>query len=381
MSKRWPFALLFLGAPALAGVGDAPIVGGTVVNDPAKYPNVVSIEVGTGSHAGLCTGTLITTEWVLTAAHCVLPSELGVSTQAEVTATIKVNYGSVRLGGTQVTAQDSMPDPDFNINQLGSHDAGLIHLSDPITTITPAPLNFEASAAPVGITVTMVGFGASNGQTQSGAGTEREVEQTTIHCSSLEGSDANLLCYDQTDGKGKCNGDSGGPSFASINGRLTEVGITSFGDQTCSSFGADTRVDAEKAFITGHVPNLECDTDADCQTGHECFNHSCIVTPFTATGVGATCAANSDCESNECGMSGSTSACTFGCALDTDGACPSGLTCQSDGAGGGLCFPGDGGGCCSTSRNSAPTALFGFALVGLMLRRRDPKSRRPTRNA
>ncbi|HEY0255711.1 MAG TPA: MYXO-CTERM sorting domain-containing protein, partial [Kofleriaceae bacterium] len=148
-----------------------------------------------------------------------------------------------------------------------------------------------------------------------------------------------------------------------------EVGITSFGDNACSTFGADTRVDAEKAFITSHVPGLECDTDTDCAAGNECFNHSCILTPFTAMAVGADCTANSDCQSGACGVSGDQSKCTMACALNTDGACPDGLDCESDGNGGGLCFPG-GGGCCDASGHGAPTAALGIALVGLVLRRR-----------
>jgi hypothetical protein len=153
-----------------------------------------------------------------------------------------------------------------------------------------------------------------------------------------------------------------------IDGRLTQVGITSFGDQNCTQFGADTRTDAEKAFLIEHIPQLECETDTDCAMGKTCFMKKCIAQPFSATGLGAKCGGNGDCDSGTCAQSGSTSLCTMSCTIGTAGSCPDGLECTDTGGGTGACWPtSDGGGCCDASGAGASTALFGFALVAGVL--------------
>ncbi|HTR54215.1 MAG TPA: S1 family peptidase [Kofleriaceae bacterium] len=361
-------APLLLAAPVSAD--DEPIVGGTATT-AGEFPNVVVIEVGDG----LCTGTLITKDWVLTAAHCVTPSVVGESDQAALTASIKVHFGTINLGtsqGTTVKAQNSLPDPGFNINNLGQFDSGLINLASSVTDVTPVKLNFVAANAPVGIMVTQVGYGATQtGNPPGGSvGIEFQVPQTSVSCAADIGSNSNLLCFDQSDGKGKCEGDSGGPSFAMIAGKQVEVGITSFGDGSCTLFGADTRTDAEKSFLTAHVPGLECMTDADCGSGYECFNQDCIVTPFQPMGLGSTCTTNSSCDSNQCAMGGDGSKCTMQCTGGMANTCPSGFDCISAGAED-VCWPSaTSSGCCDASGAGAPTAILGFALVGLVLRRR-----------
>ncbi len=357
---------------ALAGGTDpAPILGGTPTT-VGQFPTVVAIEVG----GGLCTGTLVTKDWVLTAAHCVTPSVLGLSSQAQVTSSVRVHFDTVNIGTTQgmvVTASDTIPDPMFNVNNLGSHDSGLIKLSSPVTTMQPVPINFDPAKAPVGVMVTMVGFGATATGGGGQVGVEHVVQQTSIACTPGEGTDANLLCFSQVDGKGKCEGDSGGPSFAMVNGGMLEVGITSFGDQSCAQFGADTRVDAEKAFIVQHIPELYCSADSDCQSGQECFLHQCIVTPFDPSGLGSTCTASGDCQSGQCASGDGGMKCTMGCTTGDTTSCPSGFTCASDGTGtSGACWPASsGGGCCDAGGSGGPaTMLAGIGLCGLVLRRR-----------
>lgn len=362
-------AALCLGT-STAAAEPAPIIGGTP-GTVGQYPSVVAFTVGNG----LCTGTLITSEWVLTAAHCVQPATVGLPNQAMVTASVEVHTNTVnitRAPGTVTRASMTIPNPGFSAQALGSKDVGLIKLATPITSIAPSPVNLKAALAPVGITVTMVGFGATQIGGGGGAGVEYVLlDRKSTSCMPFQLADANLLCFSQTDNKGKCSGDSGGPSFAMIDGKQTVVGITSFGDQNCAELGADTRTDAERQFILQYVPQLEgCDKDEQCGANHICFQHRCLVTPFSDGGLGDTCAMASECESGTCADGPGGKHCTQTCEMGKDGSCPDGLDCISAGTIG-ACWPSeDDGGCCDTSGRGGPTMLLGIGLISLVLRRR-----------
>jgi V8-like Glu-specific endopeptidase len=370
-------ALGVLGSPASAAPDSPPvsIIGG-IQTTTAQYPSVVGLVIG-GSN--LCTGTLITPEWVLTAAHCVDPAVLKLGSQDEVTSSVEVHFDTVDVINDpnptrMVRAIATFKDPMFDQAHLGSHDIGMIQLATPVVDIMPSPINLSANMAPVGTTVTIVGYGSTEQGALGTVGVEFELKnRTSVSCESLGiGSDTNLLCFSQTDNKGTCQGDSGGPSFASIDGKSVLVAVTSFGDQQCASYGANTRVDIEQQFMVQHVPELiGCLTDSDCPMYRTCFSHRCIAEPFGPNGIGTVCSTAADCDSSECAISSQDGRrCSITCTVSDSTSCPGGFECLRATGDLGACWPTSGGCCDAGGAGGPPTMFVGIGLVALGLRRK-----------
>lgn len=382
--------------PETSFAGQA-IIGGSPASD-GQFPTVVAVVIDQGRR-GMCTGTLVGPDLVLTAAHCVDPGILGIASQEQVTSLTQIVFDATDLQSGQfgdvVSATETVSHAGFA--RPGDPDVGLVRLSRSMTDRAPSPVNLDPAAAPVGLSVTMVGYGVTE---QGGGGRNMFLEdKVSSSCASGGVSDATFLCFSQTDGRGKCSGDSGGPSFATLNGAPhTVVGITSFGDQNCELFGADMRTDASKDFFREHAPELlcaddgyceascdagglpadpncsDCSVDDDCGDGEFCDAGFCTPEPFNPGGLGSPCESEADCASGVCASGPDGNLCSDSCELE-DSACPGGFECLPAGDGG-ACWPADGGGGCRAAGESPPAGALAVLLValGLMLRRRRQNS-------
>jgi len=307
MTKIASIAFGLLAIPACVASSDdvrsieQGIVGGHTAS-PMDYPSVVALEDTPGDW--FCTGTLIASDWVLTAAHCV----------ADGPATgLHVRFDDPDVndaaGGLVVAVSEVHSHPDFDWDAW-DNDIALVRLATPVTDRAPTPIHRDQT--PAATAVIDVGYGVADNN-DGGGGLLRSVDKVTADCAGANDPTVSgdvLICMDASDGRGSCFGDSGGPTFARINGTLVVAGVTSGGTGDLCGAGWDlyTSVFAELAFVDttmatppmdpgmgepdpmnpdpgtpgGEEPGSSDDDDGGCNTGG---NHGAGTLLFAALGA------------------------------------------------------------------------------------------------
>ncbi len=188
-------AIVLLSGSALALTGHAPPATGW-----AAQPIVM---IG-DDRGDMCSGTALTRELVLTAAHCVERSQ-----HYKIKA-----YQS----GEAIAVNGISRHPSFNINAYrasrATADIALLKLSRPLpNSVVPAALAAARRVKP-GETLTIAGFGTTADGGGWGLGQPRMAKLTvTGHPGSLQIRLVDPATRNERPGLGGCTGDSGGPAF------------------------------------------------------------------------------------------------------------------------------------------------------------------------
>jgi hypothetical protein len=158
--------------------------------------------------------------------------------------------------------------PGFDFVTMND-DIGFAVLSSP-AEVPPVPtLQGESGALVAGAVLRVVGFGL-DGSSDASPSIKRSGSSVVLGSAS----DRITLAPDPSQ---PCRGDSGGPSFLTIDGRDVLVGVTSEGDSQCDTFAVDTRVDAYALFIDDEIASVavpSAEASGGCSIGNRSPNGS-----------------------------------------------------------------------------------------------------------
>ncbi|WP_408096813.1 S1 family peptidase [Peredibacter sp. HCB2-198] len=219
------------------------IVGGTSVQSHDEISKVtVALQMGTN----ICTGTIITEELILTAAHCLYDKYQLLIGSRE----MQVLYGleaSRPLKKGQIS-QYYFPKTYTNEDYPDRHDIAFLKLSESLPpSYKPAKLLDAGHILSPNQFLTFAGYGFTDGVKKKGLGTLRKV---SIKFNSMSPSETEILTA--TPGKDTCQGDSGGPGFVELKGELYLATVTSNGPKGCLGNGTlsvSTYIPAMRTFL------------------------------------------------------------------------------------------------------------------------------------
>ena len=201
--KCFGLAAALVSAPASAMVGETSPA-------PELAKNLVMVLTRQGSGAGFCTASVLASNVILTAAHCVtsLPN-------------MRVHFGDTASPPRLIEIAAVAVHPQFHANAIATRersvDLALIKLKTPLPDGFQS-LEFGSGEIIVGAPLQLAGFGLAVEGDGHSAGKLLQAEVT------LRAPLSNLLLWMEGDKTGACTGDSGGPVLQ--NGAL--VGVISW---------------------------------------------------------------------------------------------------------------------------------------------------------
>lgn len=199
------------------------IIGGFRISDTDPLSKkVVMLLMKDGDDGKICTGTPISKDMILTAAHCVK----GISSD-HITAIFHTDItceSGFDFPTMSIKAKDSIFHAGYSEGRKNiTNDVALVKLSSNIPESYEVSEVYDGQSTLSSDVVTLAGYGSSD-ENGEGATYLRTTQKSFKDDIEVEDQKITL----QQKYRGICTGDSGGPVFVEVNNKLTIAGVNSY---------------------------------------------------------------------------------------------------------------------------------------------------------
>ena len=259
VSSEEPHKAVLMQMPSSLQNTTPRIVGGTQAG-LNEFPEFTQLYIadGSGFVSPFCGATLISSNKVLTAAHCTIDSSASAIYALPNLYSFNDNFTFDDL----IQLSSKVEHPNYQADQ-SNNDIAVLTLSRNASTSTATI--FALNDQLTGSAATVIGTGTTT-EGGSSPDTLRKVTVPIVSNSVCEDSygtgsiTSSMLCAGLAGGgKDSCQGDSGGPLWVDFNGSRVQAGVVSFGDGCArpNLYGVYSRTSTLAAFIGAQAPNAQ----------------------------------------------------------------------------------------------------------------------------
>jgi secreted trypsin-like serine protease len=208
------------------------IFGGELVTEKQKVSrHVVGIKIhDPHGQNQICSGLILSPKTILTAGHCAnfeasqIEIIFGRDLDDVKATSVRQRVSRVDLHPQYLERRQEIYDQKL-WDEVNQFDAAVLHLNEAITSpFKPIKWNFDKVRSDEPKSLQLAGFGAEFFD-QLTSEQKGKSQLKSVDVETKPSQQENIIYFDQTQGKGSCVGDSGGPSFYEKNKRIYFVGL------------------------------------------------------------------------------------------------------------------------------------------------------------